>query len=81
MRIEVLGPGCPKCHGAAENVREALVELGRSAEVVSVTDINEMIRKGVMMTPAVIVDGRIAVQGKMPTVDQMKAILKKEQEA
>jgi small redox-active disulfide protein 2 len=75
MKIEVLGPGCPKCNATMENVKKALEELGRTAEVVKVTDINAMIEKGIMSTPALIVDGRLMVQGKMPNVEQIKGWL------
>ena len=78
MRIEILGPGCPKCNATAENVKKALAELGRTDEVVHVTDINTMIKKGVMWTPALIIDGRIVVQGKTPDVAQIKQLIQKE---
>ena len=76
MRIEVLGPGCPKCTSAEQNVRKALSELNVQAEVLKVTDINAMIEKGVMYTPALIIDGKLALQGKIPTVEQVKRLVK-----
>lgn len=81
MKIEVLGPGCPKCHNTEENVRKAVAELGKTAEVVKVTDIMEMIKRGVMRTPAVIVNGKIVIQGKIPTVEHVKELLAKEEQA
>jgi len=72
MKIEVLGPGCPKCNSTLENVKKALDELGQTAEVVKVTDINAMIERGVMSTPALIIDGKLMVQGKLPAVVQIK---------
>ncbi len=72
MKIEVLGSGCPKCNATVDNVKKALEELGRTAEVVKVTDINAMIERGVMSTPALIMDGKLMVQGKMPNVGQIK---------
>jgi len=78
MRIEVLGPGCPKCNNTAENVKQALTELNLTAEVVKVTDIKAMIEKGVMMTPGLIIDGKIVLQGKIPTVQQVKEFISKE---
>ena len=77
MKIEVLGPGCPKCHSTAENVKKALSELGKLAEVVKVTDINTMIEKGIIQTPALIIDGKVMVQGKIPTVEQIKQFIEK----
>lgn len=75
MRIEVLGPGCPRCQKTAENVKTALKELGIEAEVEKVTDVKAMAQKGVMMTPAVIVDGAVKCQGKVPSVEEIKALL------
>ena len=75
MKIEVLGPGCPKCMSTEQNVRKALDELNVQAEVAKVTDINEMIGRGVMWTPALIIDGKLVLQGKIPTVDQVKQLI------
>lgn len=76
MRIEILGTGCPKCQTVAQNVEKAIAELGIAAEVVKVTDITEVTARGVMVTPALSVDGEIKVVGKVPTVDEIKALLK-----
>lgn len=78
MKIEVFGPGCPKCNQTAENVKQALKELNLTAEVAKITDIKAMIAKGVMLTPGVIVDGKIVLQGKIPTVEQVKELIQKE---
>jgi small redox-active disulfide protein 2 len=77
MKIEVLGPGCPKCNSTMENVKKALVELGKTAEVIKVTDINAMIERGVMSTPALMIDGKLMVQGKTPNVEQIKDWIQK----
>jgi len=77
MKIEVLGPGCPKCNVTFENVKKALSELGKSAEVVKVTDINTMLQKGIMQTPALIINGKLIVQGKIATVEQIKQFINK----
>jgi small redox-active disulfide protein 2 len=76
MRIEVLGPGCPKCMSTEQNVRKALSELKMQAEVIKVTDIDVIIEKGVMWTPALVIDGKLALQGKIPTVEQIKQLVK-----
>ncbi len=76
MKIEVLGPGCPKCQSTERNVKEALGELNAQAEVVKVTDINAIIERGVMWTPALIIDGKLVLQGKIPTVEQIKQLIK-----
>ena len=79
MKIEILGPGCPKCHNTEENVKKALSELNKQAEVIKITDINVMIDKGIMQTPALIIDGNIVMQGKVPTVEQIKQLIQKEE--
>jgi len=75
MKIEVVGPGCPRCKATEKNVNEALKQLGIDAEVAHIYDMNEMTKRGVMFTPAVIVDGQIKTSGKIPTVDEIKKIL------
>lgn len=79
MKIEILGPGCPKCHNTEENVKKALLELNKAAEVIKVTDINAIIEKGVIQTPALIINDKIAMQGKIPTVEQIKQLIQKEE--
>jgi small redox-active disulfide protein 2 len=76
MRIEVLGPGCPKCMSTEQNVRKALSEMNMQAEVVKVTDIDVIIEKGVMWTPALVIDGKLVLQGKIPNVEQIKQLVK-----
>jgi small redox-active disulfide protein 2 len=78
MKIEVLGTGCPKCQTTEQTVRKAVAELGVQAEIVKVTDINAIIERGVMWTPALVIDGKVAVQGKIPTLDQVKALVRGE---
>jgi small redox-active disulfide protein 2 len=75
MKIEVIGPGCPRCISTEKNVKEAVKQLGIQAEIVKVTDVAEFVRRGVMFTPAVIVDGEVKVSGKVPTVEELKKIL------
>jgi len=75
VKIEVLGTGCPKCKKLAENAEQAVKELGVNAEVVKVTGIQEIINRGVMMTPALAVDGEVSVVGKVASVDEIKRLL------
>lgn len=75
MKIEILGTGCPKCEALAKNVTEAARELGLDAEIAKVTDIVEIANRGVMMTPALSVDGNIVVVGKVATVEEIKRLL------
>jgi small redox-active disulfide protein 2 len=74
-RIQVLGMGCPKCKKLAENVEAAVKELGLDGKVEKVTDLNEIVRMGVMTTPALVIDGKVAVAGKAPSVDEIKKLL------
>ena len=75
MKIEILGTGCPKCEELAKNAKTAIEELGLDAEVIKVTDIVEIANRGVMMTPALSVDGDIKLVGKVATPGELKALL------
>ena len=75
MKIEILGTGCPKCEALMDNVKSALDALGMQAEISKVTDIVEIANRGVMMTPALSIDGEIKLVGKLATVSELKALL------
>jgi small redox-active disulfide protein 2 len=75
MKIEVLGPGCAKCKKLLANTEDAVKQLGISAEVVKVTNIADFAKYGVMMTPALVVDGKVKFAGKVPGVDEIKKML------
>ena len=72
MIIEVCGPGCPRCQATEKNVLQALKELGKEAQVVKVKDVKQISARGVMMTPAVIVDGVKAFEGRIPSPEEVK---------
>ncbi len=74
-RIQVSGPGCPKCKKLAENAEAAAKDLGLEYTLEKVMGINEIIRFGVMTTPALIVDGKVAVAGRVLSVDEIKKLL------
>ena len=74
-KIQILGTGCPKCKKLAENAEAAAKELGIAYELVKVTAINDIMAFGVMMTPALAVDGQVKVVGKVPDADAIKAWL------
>jgi small redox-active disulfide protein 2 len=76
MKIEILGSGCPKCKQLEANARKAVEESGKKAEIVKVTDINEIINRGVMATPAISIDGKIRASGRIPDVGEIKKWLK-----
>jgi small redox-active disulfide protein 2 len=75
MKIEVLGPGCPKCHDTFRKVRAVLDELKLEAELIKVTDVFEIIDKGISVTPALIVDGKVRFQGKVPSAAEIRNLL------
>ena len=74
-RIQILGTGCAKCKKLAENAEAAAKELGIEYELEKVTDINEIVKMGVMMTPAMVVDGEIKITGKAPSPEEIKGLL------
>ena len=74
-RIQVLGTGCPKCKKLAENTDTAAKALGIEYTMEKVTDINEIMKFGVMMTPALAVDGHVKVVGKVPSPDEIQKML------
>jgi small redox-active disulfide protein 2 len=74
-KIQILGTGCPKCKKLTENAEAAAKELGIEYEIEKVTDISKIMDFGVMMTPALAVDGKVKVVGKVPSVEEIKAIL------
>ena len=74
-RIQILGTGCPKCKQLAENAETAAEELGLEYELEKVTEIGEIMKFGVMMTPALAVDGEVKAVGKVPPPDQIKGFL------
>ena len=78
MKIEVLGTGCPKCKKTYENAAEAIKELGIEAELVKIYDSVEIAKRGVLETPALAIDGEIKVAGRVPSVEEIKEMLKNE---
>lgn len=75
MKISVLGTGCPKCKKLAETAEFAAQELGVSYELEKVTDINDIMKYGVMITPALAIDGKVVSTGKVLSVDETKKLL------
>ncbi len=73
--IKILGTGCPKCAKLAANAQEAVDALQADAEVSKVTEINKIMEYGVMMTPALVIDGEVKSVGKVPTAEEIKALL------
>jgi len=76
MKIEILGTGCPKCKSLEKNAREAVLQTGIEADVVKISDVNDIMNMGVMMTPALAVDGDVKKAGTVMTVEEIAAVLK-----
>ncbi len=74
-KIQILGTGCPKCKKLAENTETAAKDLGIQYEIEKITDINEIMKFGVMVTPALAVDGQVKLAGKVPSVEEVKNLL------
>ena len=74
-KIQILGTGCPKCKKLAESATEAIKGLESEFEIVKITDINEIMKFGVMMTPALAVDGQVKSVGKVIAPEEIKKLL------
>ena len=74
-KIQILGTGCPKCKKLAENAESAAKDLGIEYELEKVTQINDIMSMGVMMTPALAIDGEVKVTGKVISPEDIKAML------
>jgi small redox-active disulfide protein 2 len=77
MKIEILGTGCPKCKTTEKIIRKVVEELGLQVEIVKVEDLQQIVDRGVMMTPAVFVDGEARIVGHVPTTDEIKKLLQR----
>jgi small redox-active disulfide protein 2 len=77
MKIEILGAGCPKCKQLTANAEAAVKELNILAEISKITDIVKITEYGVMMTPALAVDGTVVSVGKVLSKDEIKKIVSK----
>ena len=75
IKLQILGTGCPKCKKLAENVEAAVKALGIEYEIEKVTDINEIMKFGIMMTPALAVDSKVKVVGKVISAEEIKNLI------
>jgi len=75
MKIEILGSGCAKCKSVEKLVRNIVDELGIQADIVKVEDLQEIVNRGIMMTPAVFIDGEAKIVGRVPTAEELKKLL------
>jgi len=74
-KIEILGTGCARCRRLEKNVEKAVSDLGTDVEVIKIEDITAITDRGVMLTPALIVDGELKVSGRVADVKEIKEIL------
>lgn len=79
MRIEILGPGCSRCLRTEESVRRALKELSLEAELAHIRDPQEFASRGVLFTPAVVIDGKLKSSGRVPTNEEIRQWLEEAQ--
>ncbi|UCE80803.1 MAG: TM0996/MTH895 family glutaredoxin-like protein [Methanobacteriota archaeon] len=80
MKIEVFGTGCPKCNMLEVNATKALRNLGVQAEVVKVTDIEQIVDRGLMSTPALAIDGEVVVAGRVASVGELTELISSRRE-
>lgn len=76
MKIQIAGSGCSKCEKLEANVREAVAQKGIEASIEKITDMEEMLDLGVMITPALLIDGEVRSAGKVLSVEQILAQFK-----
>ena len=75
MKVQILGSGCPNCLALEASARAAIKELSLDADVIKITDTDDIMEMGVMMTPALAVDGQVKVVGKIPDAEAIKNML------
>jgi small redox-active disulfide protein 2 len=76
MKIQILGPGCAECRRLAENVEQAVRALGLTGAIEQVTKINDILALGVMLPPALVVNGKVLVMGRVPGVGEIEKLLR-----
>lgn len=76
MNIQILGTGCPKCKALEANARQAVESAGIAATIEKVTDVDKIVDMGVMMTPALVIDGEVMSMGKILSADRIAALLR-----
>jgi small redox-active disulfide protein 2 len=79
MEIKVLGPGCAKCKSLEKLTKEAVAEIGIQAEIEKVEDIYKIMSFGVMSTPALVINKKLVVSGRIPSMSEIKELLLKNQ--
>ena len=75
LKVEILGTGCKKCHQLEANAQEAVTAQNLDAEIIHITDTMEIIKRGVMKTPALMVNGKVLSQGKVLAPKEIESLL------
>ncbi|MET1123913.1 MAG: MTH895/ArsE family thioredoxin-like protein [Archaeoglobaceae archaeon] len=78
MNVKVVGPGCPRCKATYDLVKKVVEKEGLDVEIEYITDMNRAIELGVIATPAVVVDGKVVIQGRIPKESEILEIIKKQ---
>lgn len=78
MKVEILGTGCPKCRDTEKIVRQVVDELEMDIEIYKVDSVEDIVERGVMMTPAVAIDGEIKITGRVPSEEELRGLLEEE---
>ena len=76
MKIQILGTGCAKCQKLTDTAKQAAEEMKLSFEIEKITQLEDIMKFGVMVTPALVVDGTVKIAGKVPSVEEVKKLLK-----
>ncbi len=74
-KIEIIGTGCAKCKRLFANAEQAVKELKNADEVIKVEDIDEIVNRGIMLTPALFINGEVRAEGRIPDVNEIKKML------
>ena len=75
MKILIAGPGCPKCQATEKNVRKVCDELHLEADISHLRDFKKYVQYGIRLTPAVVIDSKVVISGKVPSNDELRSIL------
>ena len=77
MEIKILGTGCPNCRTLEKTTRNAVAEMGVNANIEKVEDIQQIMSYGIMRTPGLVIDGKVAVYGRVPSITEIKELITK----
>jgi small redox-active disulfide protein 2 len=75
IKIEIVGTGCAKCKRLFANAQQAAKDLKITADVIKVDDIDEIVKRGIMLTPAIFINGKVRAEGRIPDVNEIKTML------